>query len=67
MSETLEKALLINTSYTRLLPQKLDQCRHIVSEHVRLADAHTKNRLQSPQDSTCLRALLVRRVLKGHL
>ena len=64
--ETLEQALLVNTSYTRLTPQKLDQCRRIVTKQMRLQGAHIKNKFQSPQDSTRLRTLLVRRLLNGH-
>ena len=64
--ETLEQALLVNTPHTCLTPQKLHQCRRIVTTEKRLADAHMKNKFLTPQDSTRLRALLVWQLLQGH-
>ena len=64
--ETPKQAWLVNTPHDRLTPQKLQQRRRIDTKQVRLADTHIEKKFQTPHDSTRLRALLVRRLLKGH-
>ena len=64
--ETSKQALPVHTPHTCVAPQKLHQCRRIVTKNMCLADAYIKNKFQSPQNRTRLRALLVWRLLRGY-
>ena len=47
--ECLGQALLVNTSHNCLTSQKLDELCRIVTEQMRLADAHIENKSQPPK------------------